>query len=172
MDTNQKQKIRELFKKMIEELDVILDSNNETLVKIDEILENKNLKPKVDFIKEEQEEENSMKTRKPVEQTMYYRILDYLKWNEMKTYAEIGKNTNITEKGTKDEIDRMRQVKGFGQRFIVDGNRVGLDKETKRMPTSNIVRLMKECNYRNPVHYTSPTYHKSNTVNPEDISTF
>lgn len=170
--------IRNKIQKMLNDLEYILEKARENEKVADSI------SAKIGLFKEEKEdkqketkndlaleEEQQMKTTKPIEETMYYRILEYLKWNDNKTFAEIGRNTRITEKGTKDEIERMKSVKGFGHRILIEKGRVNLDNETKRMPTINVVRLMKQCAYNNPVQYKKSEY-KSDRVKAEDLSTF
>lgn len=159
--------IRNKIQKMLNDLEYIIEKAKEEEKKVDSICQKAGLFKDPDI----QEEEQQMKTRKPVEETMYYRILDYLKWNDNKTFLEIGKGTGIIERATKEEIERMKSVKGFGHRILIENGRVNLDKETKRLPTISVVRLMKQCAYNNPIQYKKSEY-KSDRVKAEDLSTF
>lgn len=170
--------IRNKIQKMLNDLEYIIEKARENEKAADSICKKNGLfKDEKDEKQKETkndlvlEEEQTMKITKPIEETMYYRILEYLKWNDDKTFAEIGRNTRITEKGTKDEIERMKSVKGFGHRILINNGRVNLDNETKRIPTINVVRLMKQCAYNNPIQYKKSEY-KSDRVKAEDLSTF
>ena len=145
-------KIREMLNGMILEIDLILEKNKEEEQKVNEIMA--------------REEEPLMKSRKPVEETIYYRVINDMKWNGMQTYAEIGRKTNITSNGVKGEIERLRGLQGFGHRIIVDSDgRVGFNRETKSHPTMTIIRIMRDCAFKNPARYPN----RNVEVNPKEL---